>query len=231
MSNILTYNASSADNHAGKIQYGAFDNINRAYLFGAYLGDGYCGKFKKHYHFRIVSEDEDVIERTKQIVNFLFNKNYHLISIKPNKTSLYSFTVASNKNLFEMLISETSYKTRLPEFVMNSDQKTKAEFVAGLMDTDGYISSCKNKFEQQRFSLGFINSGKWLGQFIALLQSLGVKVGKKTLKRKYRSVNEKDCYQININLRSFIEAGLYFNCRRKQQVLEKYKSSVRYQTY
>lgn len=231
MPNILTDNVFSADNHAGKIQYDAFDNKNRAYLFGVYLGDGCCSKFTRHYNFRIISEDGDVIERTMQIVNLLFNKNYHLISIKPNKTYLYSFTVGSNKNLFDMLISETGYKTHLPEFVMNSDREIKAEFVAGLMDTDGYISSSKNKFGQQRFSLGFVNSGDWLDQFIALLQSLGVKVGKKTPKRKYRSVNEKDCYQININLRSFIERGLYFNCQRKQRTLEKYKSSVRYQSY
>lgn len=231
MPNILTKNASSADNHAGKIQYDAFDNKNRAYLFGVYLGDGYCGKSTRHYCFRIISEDGDVIERTMQIVNLLLKKNYHLILIKPNQIPLYSFTVASNKNLFDMLISETSYKTRLPGFVMTSEKETKAELIAGLIDTDGYISICKNKLGQQRFSLGFVNSSEWLDQFITLLESLGVKIGKKTLKRKYRSVNEKDCYQININLRSFVEANLYFNCQRKERILEKYKSSVRYQSY
>lgn len=220
-----------ADNQAGKIRYDAFDSKIKAYLFGVYLGDGCCSKFTKHYNFNIVSEDEDVIEKTMQSVNLLFKKNYHLTYIKPNKTNLFRFTVSSNKQLFEMLRLETDNKTRLPSFVMNSDFETKTELIAGLMDTDGYISSGRNKFGQQKFSLGFINSGKWLDPFISLLQQVGVKVGKKTLKKKYRSSKEKDCYQININLRSFVESGLYFNCQRKQQILEKYKSSVRYQSY
>lgn len=231
MSNILTYNASSADNHAGKIQYnGSFDEKSLAYLFGVYLGDGCCSRTANHYCFSILSEDRDVIERTKEIVNLSLNKNYPLTYLKPNKTNLYRFR-SWNKWLFEMLKSETANKTKIPQIIINSKIGIIAEFVAGLMDTDGYISTGKTRLGQQRFSLGFINSGEWLDPFIILLQFLEVKVGKKILKKKYRSKDEKDCFQININLRSFVEAGLYFNCQRKQQILDKYKSSVRYQSY
>ena len=166
----------------------------------------------------------------KSIVNHITTRNYHLSSIQPNKTKLYRFR-AYNKKLFKILVFETENKRCFPEFVMNSEKRIIAEFIAGLMDTDGYISTGTNKFGQQRFSLGFVNSGKWLDEFIALLKKFGVKVGKKTLKKKYRSVNEKDCYQININLRSFVDNGFYFNCGRKQDILEKYKSRVRYQSY
>lgn len=231
MLNLTTNNATSADNHAGKIRYeDAFDKRNKAYLLGVYLGDGCCSKFTRHYCFTIISEDRDVIERTNGIVNSLLNKNYPLSYLTPNKTKLYKFR-SWNKNLFEILIFETANKTKIPQTIINSKVEIIREFVAGLMDTDGYISNGINKFGQQRFSLGFINSGEWLDQFIVLLRQLGVKVGKKTLKKKYRSTNEKDCYQININLRSFVNSGLYFNCRRKQQTLENYKLSVRYQSY
>lgn len=219
-----------ADNHAGKAQLAdSLDMESKAYLFGVYLGDGCCSKFTNHHNFSLVSGDEDVVERTMRIVNQMLPKNYPLTIVTPNNTKLYRFR-AWNKKLFEMLKSETENKIKLPEFVMDSDLRA-SEFVAALMDTDGYISAGTNKFGQQWFHLGFINSGKWMDQFIALLQRMGVKVGKKTLKKKYRSVNEKDCYQININLRSFVEAGLYFRCQRKQLILEKYKSSVRYQSY
>lgn len=231
MPNLITDKVSSADNHAGKIQYeSAFDQKNKAYLLGVYLGDGCCTKYDNHHCFAIVSEDRDVVERTKEIVNLFLNKNYPLTFLKPNSTNLYKFR-SWNKGFFEMLIFKTANKTKIPEFVISSDREIVAEFIAGLMDTDGYISSGKTRLGNQRFSLGFINSGKWLDQFIVLLESVGVRVGKKTLKKKYRSNKEKDCFQININLRSFVEAGLYFKCRRKQNVLENYKIKVRYQSY
>lgn len=225
-----TENVTSADNHAGKIQYESAFDKNKAYLLGVYLGDGCCSKFSNRRSFTIISEDKEVIERTKNIVNLLLNTNYHLTYITPNKIRLYRFR-SWNRELFELLVAETANKTRIPLSLTNAKDEIIAAFVAGLMDTDGYISIGKNKLNQQRFSLGLVNSGEWLDQFINLLKLLGVKVGKKTLKKKYRSSNEKDCYQININLRSFVEAKLYFNCQRKQRKLEKYKLSVRYQSY
>lgn len=217
-----------ADNQAGKAQYDK-SFIDIAYLFGVYLGDGCCPK-SRGYMFRIVSADKDVIEKTRTIVNQLINRNISIKEIMPNKTKLYDFRVY-DKKLFEMLTSQTNRKSKIPEFVINSDKKIKSEFIAGLMDTDGYISTGTNRFGWQRFSLGFINSGKWTDQFIILLRDTGIKVGKKTLKKKYRSIKEKDCYQININLRSFVENSLYFKCQRKQELLEKYKVNVKYQSY
>ncbi len=228
---MLTDNVSSADNLAGKVQYEkTFDKKKLAYLFGVYLGGGSCSFYTRHYVFSIVSADNDVIERTMRIVNQLLQKSYSITIIKPNKSQLFRFR-AWNKNLFLMLKGETNSKSKLPSFLETSDKSTISEFVAGLMDTDGYISKGKSKLGFQKYSLGFTNSGKWLDEFIVLLKYLGVKTGKKTLKRKYRSVNEKDCYQININLRSFIQAGCYFNCRRKQRILDTYILNVRYQLY
>ena len=219
----------SADNLAGKAQYDK-DNLSKeelAYLFGVYLGDGCCYKNKS---FTIVSGDKDVIERTSEIVKHLFKKEGRLSEIHPNNKILFRFR-AYNKELFEALTSQTKNKSELPSFVLNADFKIITAFVAGLMDTDGYISTGINKYGWQRYSLGFINSADWLENFIFLLQKNGVKVGKKTLKKKYRGQDEKDCYQININLRSFTEKGFYFNCERKQELLEKYKSNVKYQSY
>lgn len=222
-------NVMGADNQAGKAPNDeSYYKKNKAYLFGAQVGDGCC--FTKQHSFTIVSGDRDVIERVKVIVNQILQKNYPLAYIRPNNVKLYHFRTY-NKKLFKMLMSETENKKCLPKFVVDSDKRIIAEFIAGLMDTDGYISAGTNKFGQQRFSLGFVNSGEWIDEFIALLQKLGIKVGKKTLKKKYRGVSEKDCYQININLRSFVENNLYFCCGRKQNILEKYKSRVRYQSY
>jgi len=214
-----------ADNQAGKIQY----DKDKAYLFGAYLGDGCCSKYSG-YCFRIVSGDKDIIERTSLIVEQLIRKKSKIREIKPNNTLLFDFQ-AFNKDLFMTLTSLTDKKSKIPEFILGSDKEIVLEFVAALMDTDGYISAGINKFGQQRFSLGFVNSAEWMDQFISLLRNFGVKVGKKTLKGKFRSVNEKDCYQININLRSFVEHGFYFYCQRKQSLLERYKTNVKYQSY
>lgn len=216
----------SADNHAGKTQYG-ISQKDMAYLFGVYLGDGCC--FNKS-NFSIVSGDRDVIERTSLIANQLTGKNSVIREIKPNNTQLYFFRTY-DRNLFQILTSQTKNKSELPQFVLDSDNNIKSELIAGLMDTDGYISTGITQLGWQRFSLGFVNSAQWIDQFILFLEKIGVKVGKKTLKKKMRSPNEKDCYQININLRSFVENKLYFYCKRKQTLLEKYKVNVKYQSY
>ncbi len=228
---MISENVFDADNHAGKAQYSFLEQKYMAYLFGVYLGDGCCNKAGRHYNFRIVSEDDDVVRKTMKIVNKMFNRHYKIIFKKPNKTRLSCLSVYSDKVMFNLLREVTLNKSKIPEFVKNSSSVIKAEFVAGLMDTDGYASQGINKFGQQRFSLGFVNSSKWIDEFIDFLTRLKVKVGKKTLKKKYRSLNEKDCYQININLRSFVEAGLYFSCKRKQRILDNYLSNVRYQSY
>lgn len=214
-----------ADNHAGKTCY----DKEKAYLLGIYLGDGCCHK-SKGYGFCIISGDKDVIEKAKIISNGITKKDCQLQEIMPNKTKLYRFRTYS-KELFNFLTSETENKSKIPEAIINSNKEIILEFVAGLMDTDGYISSGINSFGCQRYSLGFVNSAQWIDGFIMILRNFGIKVGKKTLKRKYRSNKEKDCYQININLRSFIEHDFYFNCKRKQELLEKYKTNVKYQSY
>lgn len=219
-----------AENPQERLSMQNFLTQNVAYLYGVYLGDGFCNKTQRQYTFNIISEDKDVIKRTQIIVNQLLNKNYLITKIKPNNKELYRYR-AWNKELFNSLITCTNNKSKIPEIIINSSREIKKEFISGLMDTDGYVSVGINKLGQQRFSLGFVNSAKWLDNFIFLLKSMGVKIGKKTLKKKYRSKNEKDCYQININLRSFVENGLYFRCQRKQDILQKYKEEVKYQKY
>jgi intein/homing endonuclease len=206
-------------------------DLAKAYLLGAFMGDGCVYYDGKHCVFRLVSLDQDFVEKVAHCCEQLTGRRYRIKPYRKNKVELYKLWVCSRK-IYDFLIQQTEQKRRLPKLVNESKcREVKAAFIAGLMDSDGYISMGTLQGRWQRFSMGFVNSGAWLEEFKSLLQSLGVKVGCSTLKRKYRSSREKDCFQININIRSFVESGLYFGCHRKQTKLEQYKMSVRYQSY
>lgn len=206
-------------------------DVAKAYLLGAFMGDGCVYYDGKHHVFRLDSLDRDFVEKVATCCEQLTGCRYRIKPYRKQKVELYKLWVCS-KEIYDFLTEQTERKQELPKLVKESKRReVKAAFVAGLMDSDGYISMGTAQGRWQRFSMGFVSSGAWLQDFKSLLQSLGVKVGSSTLKRKYRSPREKNCYQVNINIRSFVESGLYFGCYRKQAKLERYKASVRYQSY
>ena len=200
-------------------------NIQLAYLLGAYLGDGNIWKCQgnhKCYETKVVSLDRDVLEYFAECATSQFVCSANVRRCCEGK---YWQVKVSNKSLMYFLEEETgTKKALLPIGIKSWTREEQVELVAGLMDTDGYISLSKTRLDTPRWTMGFVNSADWFWDFRELLQSLGVKCGKATLKRKYRSSAEKDCYQLHINTRSFIDAGLLFRCQRKQERLLSYAS-------
>ncbi len=199
-------------------------NDIQAYFLGAYLGDGNLWNDKKGWHPRIimVSLDKDVIEKFAYCGSVLFEcaskvKPYYS---KPHLWMVRLYTKKGEKFLRKYTGNQKSWLFKPKEWMLSAQH----EFVSGLMDTDGYISQSFTRHNDPRWTLGFVNSAQWLPNFKSLLQSLGVICGKTTLKNKYRSKLEKDCYQLHINLLSYVAAGLYFSCKRKQRRLEAYIS-------
>jgi intein/homing endonuclease len=197
-----------------------------AYLLGVYLGDGCL----YHRQFTVVKNDEDTIQRVASILESIFGRKPRTYTVQPNRTTLYACRIEGKEvpKWFRMVCPT---KNRLPACVLNAPDEVQKEFIAGLMDTDGYISYGMNKEGFQKVSMGFTSASPWLLDFRAMFQRHGVKVGKLTLKNKYRSPLERDCFQVGINVRSFADAGLYFRCVRKQSRLNRYKTSVRFQAY
>jgi hypothetical protein len=198
-----------------------------AYIAGVYMGDGCFYGTLERATLTFVMADRDILEA---VAKFHHEISGHSCSVRPNprRPHLSRLRLTDSK-LARLLKNLTGGKTRLPTL---DGLDAMRNFIAGLMDTDGFISHrIQGKYHVNRFSLGFVNSGVWLADFLQLLRSIGVKVGKPTLKRKCRSMSEADCWQVALNPRSFIDAGLFFRCNRKQRVMQTYLNTVKRQDY
>ncbi len=207
-----------------------------AYIAGVFMGDGFFLERSPTSRAELVfvMEDRDILQTVATFHHEISGHSCNLRPFSPSRPHLTRLRLTDTK-LARKLRDMTEGKTRLP---MLGGKTVRREFIAGLMDTDGHVRWGKNtnahsrtgvKFN--RFVLLFTNSGKWLPDFLSLLNSFGVKTGKPTLKRKYRSEQEADCWQVTINFRSFAEAGLCFRCARKQEIVHAYLVNVRRQAF
>lgn len=207
-----------------------------AYLLGAYLGDGHVAHRHKYnrgnknangnHQFTIASIDKDLLKRTKRCIKKCFPKFEGSLNINraarngKQKGYIYRLDIY-NKELCDFLIDTTNWKKKLPKF---SNKKLFREFVAGLMDTDGWIAENFSRTEQiWKWQMGFAVNLPWLKYFKIQLEKFGVHSGSIQRVTQKTSPNWVDCYRIYINIRDFINAGLYFRVKRKRQRLVNYQ--------
>ena len=196
-------------------------DIILSFLVGVYLGDGcvYHQEGTNNYIFRLSSIDEDFVKTVQKCFFYLIGKsgNIQQATIKttfsnPNKKrTIYTYTVYS-KRIFSVFTRLTKGKTKIPRMIKRTPAITRA-FIAGLMDSEGYIAHYKNKWA---FESGFCGSNEWVKEIKEILLSIGcfsgiitttLPGGKKNLKKNH--------YSFHINVKSFIDSGCFFTIRRK----------------
>lgn len=194
-----------------KIGQSAGKTKHLAYLLGVYLGDGHIGKAQKARgmkRFRLNTIDSDFAEVTatalESINGFRPAINVHPVSksSKPNHA-----ISASGKNLIWM-IAATENKSKIPSCVWKLDREAKLAFISGVMDSEGYASKSRNKL-----TVGLKACDSWINDFHRLMQSIGViigKIGEEVLP------SGKTAKRFHFNVRSWIDAGCYFNIKRKE---------------
>jgi LAGLIDADG-like domain len=202
-----------------------------AYSFGFFLGDGSFGISKRerdgntYFESFIVfaDSDADTVARVNQELTKIFGRSYSVLERDtPKGTRMYQLVIRRDDvvNMFGLL---TAFRMRIPQYYFGAERVIKIEFLRGCLDTDGYISE-RDFGSYKRWSVGFANTNLSLVQGVAaIMQSLGVQVGKigESRKGEYRS-----CYRISPNIKSFLEAGLGFYSARKAQKLQNYMNYV-----
>lgn len=202
------------------------DQLRRmAYTIGVVLGDGYLQSYSaqkngKWYPLQVVrvgKPDLDTIERVRDQIEAVFGARYAIMP-KTLKSGLTFYQLhAYRRDIFEFFATNTALKTKIPEFFFSADADTKREMIAGLMDSDGYISERPDPKGVTRWNIGFSNTKRDLvSGLAALMSSLGVKIGKVC---EYQKAEYALLYSINPNLRSFTDAGCYFRAERKAKKL------------
>lgn len=200
----------------------------KAYLLGAYLGDGHArwidNDGSPNYTFLMPSTDRDLLDKVSQCIYRIFPYLKNRIIIDNRDT--YEMLRCHSKDLAHFLRSHTDVKKRLPRC---SDPMLFREFVAGLMDTDGWITehnAVRPKWSGKVWQMGFATTLPWYRLFNKLLQQAGVILGKSTVVWKPKDVEWADCYRTYFNIASFVNAGFYFSIERKQQRLRNWQHKM-----
>lgn len=200
-------------------------SINMAYLLGIFLTDGYAGE----EGVRLRTIDKDIAERFCDIGYELFGKRSKIHKFANNSNNGYKSQDFYEVMIYSVQLSSwlkdiTNSKKDIPEFVFQMNEIWLKEFLAGILDGDGWCSvnsKRKNNNPTDRLdwyaTIGFCGiKDSYVVQLESLLQSLGVQYSRniKTLDSRLEMAE----YRIKVS--SFIQNGLYFNCNRKQQKVE-----------
>lgn len=209
-----------------------------AYLLGVYLGDGCVtrqvsqnsGRGVKHYPvFRLGTIDEDFALATKAALEQLTSRpvaiHKHLVkkSSKPN----YALR-CGDPALCEHLQSVTENKTRIPPEVHDWPKDEKLAFVAGLMDSEGFVAANKSNPTNRRYYMGFKSCDVWVPEFVRILEKVGIRVGKVS-QEKPRKAHYKTPTRFSIKMQSWIDSGARFNIARKQQRVDEWAETGPYE--
>lgn len=198
-----------------------------AYSIGAMTGDGSIGKYGPAINVHLRSMDSDCVQRVKYEIDSFFGTDYKFYSYtNSNGTLMYGYN-ASNALIYDFFKYFIEEKLVIRDEVFRASRKARLDFLAGLFDTDGYVAEQKHPGAKYGYSwrVGFASRHKPFVEDVArLLQKLGVKVGKI---HEQTSGFSRTIYVIKPNIRSFVDAGCYFQIPRKAKRLRHYVEAVK----
>lgn len=195
-----------------------------AYLLGVYLGDGCVTNQNGKPAFRVNTIDPDFAEEIKSAINIRY-PGYHVGVSKHNvsKSSKPNYSLCcTSPELCEDMVRLTDKKRKIPSLLTLEDKGIRLAFIAGLMDSEGYVAANRNP-TNRRYYMGYKSCDKWVPDFIKILESVGVKIGKVS-QEEPRKKGYKVPTRFTIKMQSWIDSGCYFKIRRKQARVEEWKS-------
>lgn len=200
-----------------------------AYLLGVYLGDGSlsrCGEKEKVY-FRLSAVDRDFVEAACDAFDAVVGRRPDINTYAERRGRDYHALICKDVALARRLIGDTDEKQRLPlDMIQSWRRDWQLAFVAGLMDSEGFVGANSNP-TNRRYYMGFKSTDPWVPDFIKLLQSLGVRIGK-VQTEKPRKAGYKAPTRFSIKMQSWVDAGAYFNIARKQERVDAWNEADAY---
>lgn len=196
-----------------------------AYLLGVYLGDGCVttsGQIalstgRASLVFRLNTIDKDFADATADALLDLTGKRpnvrEHPVKMK-NAANNFAMSHAC-RELCEQLVADTNDKTAIPAYVFRWPDDLKREFIAGLMDSEGFVAANKGGLTGRSFYMGFKSCDVWVPDFVRILQSVGVHIGKIGIE-KPRKPGYKVPTRFTIKMQSWVDSGCRFKIARKQ---------------
>jgi hypothetical protein len=190
-----------------------------AYLLGVFLGDGCVTIVQGAPVFRLNTIDLDFAEATREALRTFTDKPVSLHTHAVSKSSKLNHSIrCGDRAICAALKLETDSKAKLPEWILTADKETKLAFIAGLMDSEGYVIVKEGRGQAH---MGFKSTDLWFYDFLKLIQSVGIVHGKVGVEQP-RKPGYRVPRRVTIKMRSWVDAGAYFHIARKQERVERW---------
>jgi len=184
-------------------EYKEIDNIkideDVAWLIGFALGDGSLGNSKNGLRFRLFDGTTENLEFAKAILLNRFNID---VAIQKDKRELYSLCTTTAK--FTNWIKENNILTigeklnlSIPSFIIKSPKSVVCSFLAGLIDSDGYVDNRNSRTSVSTICKDLAD------QILHLLSLLGLRPYSRVRLPKRNA--KKDCYEVTFSVSEDIE--------------------------
>lgn len=212
---------------------------HRGYFYGVLLGDGHicytprqlaeAEKTKgRHGPFLMLKAcDLDMVEAWRDAIEQIVGFRYAISKHNPGRGSgarrMQWKIRPSNPDLVREAEAMTQHKSVIPQQIINGSQETKAAFVQGLMDSEGWINCLLTSIGQCDLTLGFGCADPWFDEFYQLVHSLGVltsRIYKRPPVTKKNGEPGKAIRIFKLDIPSYMKAGLSFAITRKRDRLE-----------
>jgi hypothetical protein len=203
-----------------------------AYLLGVYLGDGSVDEYDDNGKYRRLrytqsAIDLDFIEAVAAAFRCLTTQSVWYRTYPEPRGKPKTCLRCGDEALCAKLQRDTEKKQKIPDYVHSWDADLKLAFIAGLMDSEGFVAHKTGGIIGRSFYMGFKSCDVWVPEFIQILQSVGIRVGKIS-----QEIPRKPSYKVptrfRIKMQSWVDAGAYFNIRRKQDRVDRWAATEPY---
>ena len=205
-----------------------------AYLLGVYLGDG-CVTTSGYesslgracYVFRLNTIDRDFADATADALLELTGSRPN-IREHPVKKGSNNFAMShACRELTDKLVADTQDKQIIPAYVFAWTDDEKRAFIAGVMDSEGFVAENKGGQTGRCYYMGYKSCDAWVPDFVRILQSVGVQIGKIGIEEP-RKPGYKVPTRFTIKMQSWVDSGCRFNIARKQRRVDLWAATEPY---
>ena len=208
---------------------------NFAYILGVYIGDGCITKAqtRKTYTFKLEVMDEDFAMKTYEMLIELGCKaNFYKIENKRYRQGFSYHVTTVDKELIEILREDTKCKKEIPPYVSKWNTENKLAFIAGVMDSEGFVSKRPKIMRNglPSYMLGIKMDYNMLSQIQPVFQSVGIKTGKYTM-TILRDGQRVQTANLSLNIMSWIKSNAHFNIQRKEDKIQDYLRNINLNDY
>ena len=193
-----------------------------AYLLGVFLGDGCITSLGRKIVFKLNTIDEDFAFATKNAFD-IFNAKSKIYTYSVKKSSKPNHQlICECDEIIERLNNDTQRKLILP-VSKNDELDIRKQVIIGLMDSEGFVAGNKSNPTNRKYYMGYKSCDPWVDDLISIMQSVGLKLGKRQTE-KPRLPHYKAPTRFHIKMQSWIDSGLKFNIKRKQDRVDEWAS-------